>query len=68
MNFANLAMDFLTEGKSGYMTGLQDGKYTAVPLHSITGGIKRVDVDRYYDTDQYRADVRNVSGMPMFLT
>ncbi|MBU0742925.1 6-phosphofructokinase [bacterium] len=68
MNYANLAMDYLIEGKTGFMTGLQGGKYTAVPLASITGGIKRVDVDRFYDTDQYRADVRNVSGMPMFLT
>ena len=68
MNFANLAMDFLREGKSGYMTGLQDGKYTAVPLHSIMDGIKRVDVDRFYDVREYRANVCNVSGMPMFLT
>ena len=68
MNFANMAMDFLKEGKSGYMTGLQDGKYTAVPLHSIIDGIKRVDVDRFYDSEQYRADIRNVSGLPMFLT
>ncbi len=68
MNFANLAMDFLIAGKSGYMTGLQDGKYIAVPLQSIIGGIKRVDVDRFYDVEHYRPNVKNVSGMPMFLT
>ncbi len=68
MNFANLAMDFLIAGKSGYMTGLQDGKYIAVPLHSIMGGVKRVDVERFYDVEQYRPNVKNVSGLPMFLT
>ncbi len=67
MNFGNLAMDYLLKGLSGFMTALQGGRYTAVPLPSIVEGKKRVEVSRYYDPLQYRARIENVSGLPMFL-
>ncbi|MBK6898910.1 MAG: ATP-dependent 6-phosphofructokinase [bacterium] len=68
MNFGNLAMDHLIAGRSGYMTALQFGKYTAVDLASIVAGTKRVDVAKYYDTREYRARIHDVEGLPMFLT
>ncbi|MCP4574513.1 MAG: ATP-dependent 6-phosphofructokinase [bacterium] len=68
MNFGNLAMDLLIDGASGLMTALQDGKYTTVGLNSIVEGIKRVDVDRYYDADALRPHIRRVQSLPMFLT
>ena len=68
MNFGNLAMDHLISGRSGYMTALQNGKYTAVDLASIVAGTKRVDVAKYYDTREYRARIHDVEGLPMFLT
>ena len=68
MNYGNLAMDMLLDGASGLMTALQDGKYTPVGLNSVIEGIKRVDVDRYYDADEYRPVIRRVQNLPMFLT
>lgn len=67
MNFANLAMDMLLDGASGLMTALQDGKYTTIGLNSVIEGIKRVEVDRFYDTKEYRPVVRRVQNLPMFL-
>ena len=67
MNFANLAMDTLLDGRSGVMTALCEGKYTTVGLDSITDGLKRVDVDRFYDVDEYRPSIRRVENLPMFL-
>ncbi len=67
MNFANLAMDMLFDGASGLMTALQDGKYTTVGLNSVIEGVKRVDVDRFYDKDAYRPVIRRVQSLPMFL-
>jgi ATP-dependent phosphofructokinase / diphosphate-dependent phosphofructokinase len=67
MNFANLAMDMLLDGASGLMTALQDGQYTTVGLNSVIEGIKRVDVDRFYDVDEYRPVIRRVQNLPMFL-
>ncbi len=67
MNFGNLAMDVLLEGRSGVMTALQDGRYTTVGLDTITDELKRVDVDRFYDKNEYRPLVRQVENLPMFL-
>ncbi len=67
MNFGNLAMDTLLDGRSGVMTALQKGRYTTVGLDTITEGLKRVDVDRFYDIDEYRPLIRKVENLPMFL-
>jgi 6-phosphofructokinase len=67
MNFGNLAMDVLLSGGSGVMTALQEGRYTTVGLDTITDGIKRVEVDRFYDVDEYRPMIRQVEDLPMFL-
>jgi len=66
-NYANMAMDLVAEGMSGRMVALQGGTYTHIPLSSIMGGLKRVDVPELYDVDEYRPKVRHVLGKPMFL-
>ena len=67
MNFGNLAMDLLLKGRTGLMTALQDGRYTSVDLASIVSGCKRVDIERFYDVQEYRPVVRGVENLPMFL-
>lgn len=67
VNFANMAMDLVTDGIGGRMVALRDGNYTHIPVSTVTSGIKRVDVDELYDADQYRPKVRHVLGKPMFL-
>lgn len=66
-NFANLAMDLILSGNSGRMVALQEGKYTHIPMSDIIKGVKRVDVEQLYDTEQYRPKVHNVLNKPMFL-
>jgi 6-phosphofructokinase len=67
MNFANLAMDMLLSGASGLMMSLTEGKYTTVGLNTCIEGVKRVEVDRFYDVDEYRPVIRRALGLPMFL-
>ena len=67
VNFAHMAMDLVRDGQSGRMVALRDGNYTHIPLGEVTGGVKRVDVDELYDSEQYRPKVRHVLGKPMFL-
>ena len=67
MNFANLAMDMLLHGASGLMMSLTEGKYTTVGLNTCIEGVKRVDVERFYDAEDYRPVIRRVNGLPMFL-
>jgi len=67
VNYAHMAMDLILEGVSGRMCALREGTYTHVPVSTITSGLKRVDVDELYDTQEYLPKVRKVLGKPMFL-
>jgi 6-phosphofructokinase len=67
VNYANLALDLIMNGVSGRMVALRNGTYTHIPMSTVASGVKRVDVDELYDSDQYRPRVRNVIGKPMFL-
>lgn len=66
-NYAQLAVDLIVGGSSGRMVALRDGAYTHVAMSVVTSGVKRVDVDELYDTQNYRPKVRHVLGKPMFL-
>jgi 6-phosphofructokinase len=66
-NFANLAADLLLARKTGRLTAIVAGKYEAQPLEITGQGIKRVDVDRFYDRERYRPNVVGLIGLPMFL-
>ncbi len=66
-NYANLASDLAMEGSTGRMVALRGGTYTHVPI-AVTGeGVKRVDVDEFYDVDEYKPRIRHVHGKPLFL-
>jgi 6-phosphofructokinase 1 len=66
-NYAVMAADLAVEGSHGRMVALRSGTYTSVPIDETRQGVKRVDVDELYDSDEYRPKVRHVSGKPMFL-
>jgi ATP-dependent phosphofructokinase / diphosphate-dependent phosphofructokinase len=66
-NYAHLAVDLIVSGTSGRMVALRDGAYTHVAMSIVTSGVKRVDVDELYDSENYRPKVRHVLGKPMFL-
>jgi 6-phosphofructokinase 1 len=66
-NFANMAIDLISENKTGRMVSIQKGTYTNVPVSMVSQGVKQVDVDELYDTEQYRPKIRHVTGKPMFL-
>ena len=65
--FYYLATDLISEGRSGRMVALRDGKYTHIPLSTVVSGIKRVDVQELYDRENYRPKVAHMLGKPMFL-
>ena len=67
MNYGTLAVDALAQGKSGLMTALQKGQYTLVSLDEVAKGSRTLDVDAFYDPEQYRPKIREVEGLPMFL-
>jgi 6-phosphofructokinase 1 len=66
-NFAHMAMDLIQAQTFGRMVAVKEGKYTNVPISTLSEGIKRVDVDELYDVEAYRPKVRRVNQKPMFL-
>jgi 6-phosphofructokinase 1 len=66
-SYANLAIDHVFQRQYGRMVSLQSGVYTTVPLDSITRKAKRVDVEEFYDSENYLPKVAHQMGKPMFL-
>ncbi|MBI3586638.1 MAG: ATP-dependent 6-phosphofructokinase [Ignavibacteriales bacterium] len=67
ISFANLATDLALKKDFGKMVALREGKYTTVPIDTLTQGLKRVDVNELYDAENYRPKVAHLLGKPMFL-
>lgn len=67
ISYANLAIDLIVRGQFGNLVALSEGKYTAVPLETISSGKKTVDVKELYDSDGYRPKISKILGKPMFL-
>ncbi|MHB8807392.1 MAG: 6-phosphofructokinase [Anaerolineaceae bacterium] len=68
MCFGTLAFQLIKNNDMGKMVALRDGKYTTFPLDQVTSGKRMVDVEAYYDKENYKPRVKNVMGLPMFLS
>lgn len=66
-NFGSLAIDLIQKGETGRLVVLREGRYGHEDLDIVAQGVKRVDVDTFYDVERYRPNVTNVLGKPMFL-
>ena len=66
-NFANLALELINKQIYGRMLAIKNGVYTHIPLSMVTTGIKRVNVDEFYDIENYKPHFRNLESKPMFL-
>lgn len=66
-NFAQLAVELISQNRFGVMVALQNGVYTCVPLEEVSSGTRQVDIAELYDSRYYRPKMRSVMGKPMFL-
>jgi len=67
-SYGILAADEVARGRSGRLVALQGGSYTSIELATVAGGQRKIDVDAFYDAEQYRPKVRAIEGQPMFLS
>jgi 6-phosphofructokinase len=65
--YGHLAVQLIKNEETGRMVALSDGRYTSVPVETVTAGQKRIDVDKFYDVRNYRPKIQQYIGMPMFL-
>jgi len=68
MSYGNLAMQLVLREEFGKLVALQGGRYTTVPIEIVMSGKKQVDVEAYYDRENYKPKVKDFLGVPMFLT
>jgi 6-phosphofructokinase 1 len=68
MSYGNLAIQLIKRNETGKMVALHGGKYTTVPVDMVLAGKKRVDVPAYYDIERYQPKIRDIMGVPMFLS
>lgn len=66
-NYGALAVDLVSQGETGRLAVLREGRYRHEPLDIITQGVKRVDVEMFYDRDNYRPKLAKIVDQPMFL-
>ena len=66
-NFGSLAIELIQKEETGRLVASRDGRYTHEDLDIVSQGVKRVDVDTFYDLEQYKPKVTSVMGKPMFL-
>lgn len=67
MAFGNLALDLVLEGTSGRLVSIHNGRYDTVPITTITGQKKIVDVDKYYNIDRLRPKYESFMHQPLFI-
>lgn len=66
--FGNMAMDALSQGQSGLMTGIVNGCYDMVEIPDPKLGPRKVDLDSMYNVERYRPNYEGKRGLPIFLT
>jgi 6-phosphofructokinase len=66
--FGNIAMDALLAGQSGLMAAIVHGCYTMSKIPDPALGPRKVDIETMYNTDRYRPNYSNKTGLPVFLT
>lgn len=66
--FGTMAFDAVLEGKSGLMTAIENGCYAMVAIPDPKLGPRKVDLETMYNTDRFRPNYGNKTGLPIFLT
>jgi 6-phosphofructokinase 1 len=67
MAFGTMALDLILEGLDGRLVVLRNGRYDHVPLDVVTSPPKRVDVERYYNTERLRPHYKSFATQPLFI-
>src|SRR5579883_561645 len=66
--FGTMALEAVLAGQSGFMAALVNGCYAMAQLPNPGLGPRKVDVATMYNTDRYRPNYANKTGLPIFLT
>src|SRR5581483_1019576 len=66
--FGTMALEAVLDGQSGLMAAVVNGRYAMAQIPDAGLGPRHVDVASMYNTDRYRPNYANKTGLPIFLT
>ena len=66
--FGTMALEAVLDNQSGLMAALVNGCYTMAPIPDPAMGPRHVEVATMYNTERYRPNYANKTGLPIFLT
>jgi ATP-dependent phosphofructokinase / diphosphate-dependent phosphofructokinase len=67
MAYGNLALDLILNKTFGHLVVLREGRYSHLPITTVTATKKFVDVNDQYDTERLRPKYTSFSNKPLFL-
>jgi len=67
MAFGNIALDLVLAGTSGRLVSIHNGSYDTVPITTVTGQKKVIDVQKYYNIDRLRPKYESFLRQPLFI-
>ncbi len=67
MAFGNLALDLVLAGTSGRLVSIHNGRYDTVPITTVTGQKKIIDVNKYYNIKRLRPKYESFMHQPLFI-
>ena len=67
MAYGNIALDLLLRGDSGRLVVLNNGRYGDIPLETISGTKKVVNIKEHYNTERLRPKFASFENRPLFL-
>jgi 6-phosphofructokinase 1 len=67
MAFGNLALDLVLEGTSGRLVSIHNGRYDTVPITTVTGQKKIINVNKYYNIERLRPKYESFMHQPLFI-
>jgi 6-phosphofructokinase 1 len=67
MAYGNLALDLILNRTFGHLVVLREGRYSHLPITTVTASKKFVDVNDQYDTERLRPKYNSFSNKPLFL-
>jgi len=67
MAYGNIALDLLLKKIHGRLVVLQRGRYSDIPIETVTSTKKVVNVKEHYNTDRLRPQFSSFENKPLFL-
>jgi 6-phosphofructokinase len=67
MAYGNIALDLLLKGVHGRLVVLKNGRYSDIPIETITSTKKVVNVAEHYNTERLRPQFSSFENKPLFI-